>query len=55
MIHDKYGSSKPCILITGDTSAEQVAKFNQEKLQVLYKPLTDAVLVQAILEALNSA
>lgn len=52
-IHEIYGANKPCILITGDTSAEQVAKFSQEKQQVLYKPITDGMLIQAIVMALR--
>lgn len=52
-IHEKYGADKPCILITGDSSAEHVEKFNQAKLLVLYKPLTDQTLLQAIHDKLG--
>lgn len=47
-IHEKYGPTKPCILITGDTSADQVAKFHQAGIRVLYKPITDGALIEAI-------
>ncbi len=52
-IQEKYGADKPCILITGDSSAEHVEKFNQAKLLVLYKPLTDQTLLQAIHDKLG--
>jgi DNA-binding NtrC family response regulator len=52
-IHEKYGAHKPCILITGDSSAEHVEKFNLAKLPVMFKPLTDQMLIQAIHEKLG--
>jgi DNA-binding NtrC family response regulator len=53
LIHQQYGSKKTCILITGDTSAEHVEKFNQNKFFVLYKPMTDQALVEAIHQRLG--
>lgn len=53
-IHEKFGPSKPCILITGDTSADQVASFHQAGVRVLYKPLTDEALIEAIGQSLGA-
>jgi signal transduction histidine kinase/CheY-like chemotaxis protein len=52
-IREKFGPSKPCILVTGDTSADQVANFHQAGVTVLYKPLTDATLIEAISKELG--
>lgn len=52
-IQKKYGADKTCILITGDSSAEHVEKFNQAQLLVLYKPLSDQTLLQAIHDKLG--
>ncbi len=52
-IREKFGPSKPCILVTGDTSADQVANFHQAGVAVLYKPLTDATLIEAISKELG--
>lgn len=52
-IQKKYGTDKPCILITGDSSSEHVEKFNRAKLLVLYKPLTDHTLLEAIHDKLE--
>jgi signal transduction histidine kinase/CheY-like chemotaxis protein len=54
-IQQRYGKSEPCILITGDTSAEHVEAFNQSHLRVLYKPLTDQSLIEAIYDVLGLA
>ena len=53
-IHEKFGPSKPCILITGDTSADQVANFHKVGARVLYKPLTDDALIEAIIQELGA-
>ena len=53
-IQRKYSPTKPCILITGDTSADQVEKFHQAKLRVLYKPLTDFALIEMICTELKT-
>lgn len=47
-INHKYDSAVPCILITGDTSADQVSQFHESGLRVLYKPLIDDLLIGAI-------
>lgn len=47
-IREKYGPSKPCILVTGDTSADQVADFDKAGVTVIYKPLTDATLINIV-------
>lgn len=53
-VRKKYGPSKPCILVTGDTSADQVADFHQAGIPVLYKPLTDSVLVNLVCKELDN-
>lgn len=53
-IRKKYGPSKPCILVTGDTSADQVAEFHQAGVTVLYKPLTDSALVNLVCKELGN-
>lgn len=52
-IKEKFGPNIPCILITGDTSADQVTNFHQAGVRALYKPLTDTTLVEAICEELD--
>lgn len=52
-IQQKYGPGKRCILITGDTAADQLEKFHQAQLRVFYKPLTDFALIEAICTELS--
>jgi hypothetical protein len=53
-IKNKYGSAVPCILITGDTSSDQVSQFHESGLRVLYKPLIDDLLIGTICAELSS-
>ena len=53
-IREKYGNAMPCILITGNTSADELKIFELLRLPVLYKPVSDKSLLEAIQVELQS-
>ena len=54
-IREEFMTDIPAILITGDTSAESILRFDQSGLKVLYKPITGPELIAAIEEVLSAA
>jgi len=53
-IHQMYGGGLPCILITGNTSADELKKFGLLRIPVLYKPVSEKDLLEAIQTSLGT-
>ena len=53
-LREEFNRDIPAILITGETSAHEMAAFRQSELRVLYKPLSGDQLLTAIRQELTS-
>jgi signal transduction histidine kinase/FixJ family two-component response regulator len=51
-IRDEFNDAIPAVLVTGDVIPESVRRRLDESLPVLYKPVTEAKLLSAMMEAL---
>jgi len=47
-LRDSFGTDIPAIIITADTSPQHIQLFKQLNIEVLYKPIGYAEIVEAI-------
>jgi|GEM_PF-1850983 len=53
ILRDEFNTDIPAILITGDTSRDQIQKMTIAQLPVLHKPLQEHILKSALIKLIN--